>query len=177
MKYSRRFTKKQSPAPPGLHKDAACGLACLEETDDLNGLHEIEVGSKAAMARAQAELRLLAAVATIGRWGLALAARAGITIDHFEEPDARAIFAGLLVAERTGKIVSVDDRIHLAKLALQQIDLWDETDRRTFVGNLRWGPCNLPALFVRLSHREAEELLPELAAELLQLIEGCGGVP
>lgn len=117
-------------------------------------------------ARARAELRLLGCIAPIGRWGLALATRAGVTLETFEQPDTIAIFTALLAGERTGWIVDRTKTFLLARRALALAGLWDEDDDRTHVGGMRWGPGPLAVLFCRVNRWDAERLVPIVAREM-----------
>jgi len=128
--------------------------------------------AESSLARVRAEIRLLACIAPLGRWGLALASRAGITIDAFTADDCRCIYAGLIVAERTGRITDAEATVQLCRDVLITRHLWHPDDTRSFCGGMTWGPGPLAALFTSLSHREAEELLPILVAELLAMEAG-----
>ena len=123
--------------------------------------------ASAALTRARAEVRLLATIAPIGRWGMALGSRAGIALDTFAADDTRAIFAALRVADRDGRIVHREATYLLARRALIIVSLWDDSDTRPFASGMRWGPAALAALFTRVSRREAEVLVPILSADLL----------
>jgi hypothetical protein len=121
--------------------------------------------------RARCELKLLACIAPIGRHGLAMAERAGIGIEHFQHPDARMIFASILVANDGGIIT---DRIKTAlvcRLGLDSIDLWDPADCRPFIGAMRWGPGPLGELFFRMNRTDAEGFLPAAAADLIEIFQ------
>jgi hypothetical protein len=123
--------------------------------------------------RAQAEIRLLIAIAPLGRWGLALAGRAGITARHFHEDDTLAIFGALLVAHDPRRVAGPDARrmraLLLARRAMDDADLWDAADCRPFIVGSRWGPGPLSALFTVLSRAEAEAALPDLAGDLVAI--------
>ena len=98
---------------------------------------------------------------------MALASRAGITLDAFAQDDTRAIFAALRVADRDGRIVDREATYLLARHALRIGGCWDDSDTRPFASGMRWGPAALGALFCRVSRREAEALIPVLSADLL----------
>jgi hypothetical protein len=80
----------------------------------------------------RAEIRLLATVAPIGRWGLELARRASITIRDFANDDTIAVFAGLSVAADRG-LTEKAPAAFLCRIALRLVNLWDDKDERPFV--------------------------------------------
>lgn len=114
-------------------------------------------------------MKLLACIAPIGRWGLALASRAGISMDHFNSEDTRVIFAAMLVADDDGTITDRIKTALLCRFGLDSIDLWDPTDCRSFIAAMRWGPGPLVELFFRVNRMDAEKFLPDAAAELIEI--------
>jgi hypothetical protein len=127
--------------------------------------------AKLECERATAEVKLLACIAPIGRFGMALAAKAGIQIQHFEQPDTLAIYAALTLANSDGRIADKIKTARLARLALEDAGLWDDSDERTFVAGMRWGPGPLTELFTRISRQDAEVNLPGAAAALMESIK------
>jgi hypothetical protein len=122
-----------------------------------------------AAARAAAEIRLIAAIAPIGRWGLALADRAGIRAEHLAEDDARAIWHALTAADQCGVV----DRANIAaliRLALIDADRWRDDDRRRWCTGSTWGPEAVAALLAGMDRFVAEEAIPARAAELLAAV-------
>jgi hypothetical protein len=127
----------------------------------------ILVATRAAERRAQVELRLLAAIAPLGRYGFGMVQQLGIGIEHFGNEDTAAIFAAMLLAESDGRIVDRSATARLARLALIDLNLWDESDAREWICGMRWGPGPLAVLFTRIDPFVAEQRISILADELL----------
>lgn len=117
--------------------------------------------------RRRTRLALLGAIAPLGRWGLALAERGGVTTDHFAgDDDALAIFAALEVASNRGAVTN-EAKLLYCRRALEWAGAWDLADERSFIGGPVWGPGMLSALFTRIGRADAEAAIPRLAADLL----------
>ena len=127
----------------------------------------------AADELARAELRLLAAIAPLGRWGLSLARRAGVTADDIAADDLSIIWGALEqahAAEGVGPDVRNEAALRAAAHLLRAAGLWDSGDGRHAGAGMVWGPRRLVRLFVgdgSLLGAEAE--IPQLAAALLAL--------
>ena len=103
------------------------------------------------LARAAAEVELLAAVASSPRQSWPILAAEGVTLDTFAEDDTTAIYAALAMAARpdgppTPALTTALRCRHL----LTALCLWDQNDLRPFAGGSRWGPGPLAALLSRV---------------------------
>ncbi len=113
------------------------------------------------------QVRQLATVAPIGRWGLALAARAGVVVEHFTCDDTRAVWLALETADEHGLIADRLTTVRLCVRGLEAAGCWDPADERPFVSGSRWGLPAVAALFTSVRRDEAEAAVPRVAAELL----------
>jgi hypothetical protein len=133
----------------------------------------ILVAADGCLDRALAELRLLAAVARLGRWGVALAERHGIRPSHFRQDDTCRIYYAIVSANHPVVTLGPRERRTLAARfaseSLNATSLWDDRDRRARATGLKWGPERLVELFFSMSEFEAEQALPGLAADLLKM--------
>jgi hypothetical protein len=121
-----------------------------------------------SVRRWRSEVELLSTVAPIGRWGIALAEREGITVDAIADDDTRSIWLTPKFCDER----NIFDPIRCATLcrsALRLVERWDDHDPRGFVAGDRWGPGAIAAIFHRVSKRDAEESVPRLAATVLAL--------
>jgi hypothetical protein len=133
----------------------------------------ILVAAEKCLDRTRAEMRILAAVARLQRFGISLAERHGIRAHHFAGDDTRLIYAAIRDANNPRAATGPGERrtlaARLAGESLAERGLWDGDDRRAVGTGMRWGPERLVELFFSLSEREAEQSLPGLAADLLKM--------
>lgn len=124
----------------------------------------------------RAQVKLLASIAPLGRFGLRIARDRGVTVETFTEDDTIAIWTALELAEQDGRIRDVTETAKLVRAALRITKHWDDEDNRSFIAGDTWGPGSLGALFYRMAQLDAEDAIPRLAAELHALTAELSGL-
>jgi hypothetical protein len=123
-----------------------------------------------SLARRQASLELLGCMVPLGRYGVGLASRNGITEETFEgDLDAKLIFITTKWSADNGR-VAMDQRAKDLRTALRVAECFDERETRSYVAGMKWGVEAVACLLTRVPKIVAEEELPELAHALLEII-------
>jgi hypothetical protein len=128
-------------------------------------------GISIAVARARAELAVIADFAPAPKRGRAILDAVGVSLADFTEPDC-AIIAGILfaVGEPKAPAPPVDVIAVTIRDQLRAEGLYDQTDPRSFLGGMRWSPGAIAALLTRC--RFDPDALNQSAHSLIALRQG-----
>jgi len=123
-----------------------------------------------SLARRQAAMELLGCIVPLGRYGIALASRNGITEESFEgDLDAKLIFITTKWSADNGR-VAMDQRAKDLRAALRVAECFDERETRSYIGGAVWGAEAITCLLTRVPKIIAEEELPSNAKSLLEIV-------